>query len=173
MSRSEQRKVSFDWKCVIKIVWSIRSFCSEERSKKLLLTVRKSGEKGFGQRGPGLKRERSLLKIKSETKVVWSIRSFCSEERSESDFWRGRSWEKRVLVEKVQVWRENEWSLLKRKSETKIVWSIRSFCSEKRSKSDFWQGRSPEKRVSVEKVQVWTEKGLFWLKMCNQDSLVN
>ena len=44
------------------------------------------GEKGFGQRGPGLKRERSLLKRKSETNIVWSIRSFCSEERSKSDF---------------------------------------------------------------------------------------
>ena len=55
-SSSEERKVSFERKCETKIVWSTRSFCSEERSKKLLLPEKKSGEKGFGQRGPGLKR---------------------------------------------------------------------------------------------------------------------
>ena len=44
-----------------KVVWSKRSRSEERKSKKGLLTGRKSGEKGFGQKGPGLKRERSLL----------------------------------------------------------------------------------------------------------------
>ena len=57
-----------------KIVWSIRSICTEEMSEKLVLTGRKSREKGSCQRGPGLKRERSLLKKKCVTKIVWSIR---------------------------------------------------------------------------------------------------
>ena len=39
-SRSEERKVSFFKKCETNIVWSIRSFCPEEKSKKSLLTGR-------------------------------------------------------------------------------------------------------------------------------------